>query len=119
MGACILEVAEGLANLSLGETVTWYLPPSDIVLHRRDRPSQGERENPLASTVEELVVLGGITSVSLRVQHGDMLRFDIATHAVRRNQLTRGAGVNVSLLAAGIHLLPGHRVRADAHDKRK
>ncbi|MGY2463481.1 ABC transporter ATP-binding protein [Vreelandella sulfidaeris] len=118
-GACILEVAEGLANLSLGETVTWYLPPSDIVLHRRDRPSQGERENPLAATVEELVVLGGITSVSLRVQHGDMLRFDIATHAVRRNQLTRGAGVNVSLLAAGIHLLPGHRVRADAHDKRK
>ncbi len=118
-GACILEVDEGLANLPLGETVTWYLPPSDIVLHRRDRPSQGERENPLAATVEELVVLGGITSVSLRVQHGDMLRFDIATHAVRRNQLTRGAVVNVSLLAAGIHLLPGHRVRADAHDKRK
>ncbi|BBI63839.1 hypothetical protein HSBAA_51450 [Vreelandella sulfidaeris] len=60
MGACILEVAEGLANLSLGETVTWYLPPSDIVLHRRDRPSQGERENPLAATVEELVVLGAL-----------------------------------------------------------
>lgn len=118
-GACTLEVAEGLANLSLGEAVTWYLPPSDIVLHRRDRPSQGERENPLAATVEELVVLGGITSVSLRVDHGDMLRFDIATHAARRNQLTCGAVVNVSLLAAGIHLLPGHRVRADAHDKRK
>mgnify|MGYP000028236728 FL=1 len=118
-GEAYLEVAEGLVNLPLGEAVTWYLPPSDIVLHRRDRPSQGERENPLAATVEELVVLGGITSVSLRAQHGDMLRFDIATHAVRRNQLTRGAVVNVSLLAAGIHLLPGHRVRADAHDKRK
>ncbi|OJA05436.1 ABC transporter ATP-binding protein [Halomonas sp. QHL1] len=118
-GKADLEVAEGLANLPLGETVAWYLPPSDIVLHRRDRPSQGERENPLAATVEELVVLGGITSVSLRVNHGDMLRFDIATHAARRNQLTRGAVVNVSLLAAGIHLMPGHRVRADAHDKRK
>ncbi|MGQ7261403.1 ABC transporter ATP-binding protein [Vreelandella sp. V005] len=118
-GETYLDVTEGLANLPLGEAVTWYLPPSDIVLHRRDRPSQGERENPLAATVEELVVLGGITSVSLRVQHGDMLRFDIATHAVRRNQLTRGAVVNVSLLAVGIHLLPGHRVRADAHDKRK
>tara|TARA_R110001583_G_scaffold180564_1_gene337677 strand:- start:998 stop:2176 length:1179 start_codon:yes stop_codon:yes gene_type:complete len=118
-GETYLEVAEGLAKLLLGETVAWYLPPSDIVLHRRDRPSQGERENPLAATVEELVVLGGITSVSLRVNHGDMLRFDIATHAARRNQLTRGAVVSVSLLAAGIHLLPGHRVRADAHDKRK
>lgn len=118
-GGSYLEVAEGLVHLSQGETVAWYLPPSDIVLHRRDRPSQGERENPLAATVEELVVLGGITSVSLRVHHGDMLRFDIATHAARRNQLIRGAVVNVSLLAAGIHLMPGHRVRADAHDKRK
>lgn len=118
-GEGCLEVAEGLTNLPQGETVSWYLPPSDIVLHRRDRPSYGERENPLAATVEELVVLGGITSVSLRVNHGDMLRFDIATHAARRNQLTSGAVVNVSLLAAGIHLMPGHRVRADAHDKRK
>ncbi|MDQ7732270.1 ABC transporter ATP-binding protein [Halomonas sp. SpR1] len=118
-GETYLEVAERLAYLSPGETVAWYLPPSDIVLHRRDRPSQGERENPATATVSELVVLGGITSVSLRVDHGDMLRFDIATHAARRNQLTRGAVVNVSLLAEGIHLLPGHRLSADAHDKRK
>lgn len=118
-GDTYLEVAERLAHLSPGETVAWYLPPSDIVLHRRDRPSQGERENPITAAVSELVVLGGITSVSLRVHHGDMLRFDIATHAARRNQLTRGAVVSVSLLAEGIHLLPGHRVRADAHDKRK
>lgn len=118
-GENCLEVTVGLNDLPLGESVAWYLPPSDIVLHRRDRPSYGERENPLAATVEELVVLGGITSVSLRVNHGDMLRFDIATHAARRNQLTRGAVVNVSLLAEGIHILPGHQVRADAHDKRK
>lgn len=118
-GETCLEVADGLTNLSQGETVGWYLPPSDIVLHRRDRPSYGERENPVTATVSELVVLGGITSVSLRVKHGDMLRFDIATHAARRNQLTSGAVVNVSLLAAGIHLMPGHRIRADAHDKRK
>ncbi|TVP48598.1 MAG: ABC transporter ATP-binding protein [Halomonas sp.] len=118
-GERYLEVTNGLAELPLGETVTWYLPPSDIVLHRRDRPSLGERENPVAATVSELVVLGGITSVSLRVNHGAILRFDIATHAARRNQLTSGAVVNVSLLAEGIHLIPGHRVRADAHDKRK
>jgi molybdate transport system ATP-binding protein len=118
-GECTLEVAEGLASLPIGETVTWFLPASDIVLHRRGRPSLGERENPLAATVIEVVVLGGITSVSLRVSHGDMLRFEIATHAARRNQLTSGVVVNVSLLAAGIHLMPGHQVRADAHDKRK
>lgn len=118
-GAYSLEVSEGLTELPMGEAVTWYLPPSDIVLHRHDRPSHGERENPITATVSELVALGGITSVSLRVAHGDMLRFDIATHAARRNHLTCGAEVNVSLLAAGIHLMPGHQVRADAHEKRK
>lgn len=106
-GAYALEVAEGLAKLPLGERITWYLPPSDIVLHRRDRPSQGERENPVAATVHEMVVLGGITSISLRVSHGDMLRFDIATHAARRNQLASGEQVHVSLLAKGVYLMSG------------
>lgn len=105
-----LEVAEGLVGLPLGETVAWYLPPSDIVLHRRDRPSQGERENPVAATVHEMVVLGGITSISLRVTHGDVLRFDIATHAARRNQLALGEQVYVSLLAEGIHIMSGKHV---------
>ncbi|NYS45463.1 ABC transporter ATP-binding protein [Halomonas zhaodongensis] len=109
-GERYLEVAAGLADLPLGERVTWYLPPSDIVLHRRDRPSQGERENPVAATVHEMVVLGGITSISLRVSHGDMLRFDIATHAARRNQLALGESVYVSLLAEGIHLMSGDHV---------
>ncbi|WP_226912504.1 TOBE domain-containing protein, partial [Halomonas sp. 3D7M] len=105
-----LEVAVGLSDLPQGERVTWYLPPSDIVLHRRGRPSQGERENPVAATVHEMVVLGGITSISLRVLHGDMLRFDIATHAARRNQLALGEQVHVSLLAEGIHIMSGKHV---------
>jgi molybdate transport system ATP-binding protein len=109
-GNAQLDVASGLDALPINERVAWYLPPSDIVLHRRDRPSLGERENPIAATVDELVVLGGMTSVALRVQHGDMLRFDIATHAARRNQLTPGAAVHVSLLAGGIHLMPGYGV---------
>nr|WP_284046886.1 ABC transporter ATP-binding protein [Halomonas llamarensis] len=105
-----LEVAEGLDRFAVGEAVTWYLPPSDIVLHRRDRPSNGERENPIPAMVSEVVTLGGMTSVALRVAHGDMLRFDIATHAARRNRLASGSMVNVSLLAAGVHIMPG------AHD---
>nr|WP_268874677.1 ABC transporter ATP-binding protein [Halomonas massiliensis] len=102
-----LEVAERLDDLAVGEPVTWYLPPSDIVLHRRDRPSKGERENPIPALVSEVVALGGITSVTLRVAHGDMLRFDMATHAARRNHLAPGAMVTVSLLAAGIHIMQG------------
>ncbi|GGC87251.1 ABC transporter ATP-binding protein [Vreelandella lutescens] len=117
-GEWYLEVANGLESGDIGETLTWYLPPSDIVLHRRERPSQGERENPVAATVSEMVVLGSMTSISLRVSHGDMLRFDIATHAAKRNQLTLGASVYVSLLAEGIHLMPAQPTSQAPHNKR-
>ncbi len=102
-----LEVAEGLEERAPGEPLTWYLPPSDVVLHRRGRPSRGERENPVPARVEELVVLGGMASVTLAFAHTpSTLSFDIATHAARRNGLARGEAVQVSLLAAGIHLMP-------------
>lgn len=99
------EVQTQLQGYRIGDRLEWYLPPSDIVLHRRARSSNGERENPVAAMVSEVVTLGGMTSVALRVAHGDMLRFDISTHAARRNQLAPGAMVKVSLLAAGIHLM--------------
>ncbi|WP_404473252.1 ABC transporter ATP-binding protein [Vreelandella venusta] len=117
-GEWLLEVGEGLQSFAVGSRIGWYLPPSDIVLHRRGRPSQGERENPVAAFVSEMVVLGGITSIVLRVSNGDMLRFDIATHAARRNQLTLGEQVHVSLLAEGIHLMPAHRPHVAPHNKR-
>jgi molybdate transport system ATP-binding protein len=102
-----LEVAEGLEVLPPGARVSWYLPPSDVVLHRRGRPSLGERENPVTARVDELVVLGGMTSVSLAFDHAPQtLSFEIATHAARRNGLAHGETVQVSLLAEGIHLMP-------------
>lgn len=113
-----LEVAEGLDRVELGKPLAWYLPPSDIVLHRRGRPSQGERENPVAATVSEMVVLGGMTSISLRVSHQDMLRFDIATHAAKRNQLRLEERVHVSLLAEGIHLMPEQQMHMAPYNER-
>jgi molybdate transport system ATP-binding protein len=106
-GRISLEVNEGLDDRTPGETVDWYLPHSDVVLHRRERPSRGERENPVSARVVEMVVLGGITSVALAIEPGgDSLRFEIATHAARRNGLALGEDVQVSLLASGIHLMP-------------
>ncbi|MCH4562499.1 ABC transporter ATP-binding protein [Halomonas sp. EGI 63088] len=106
-GPWALEVARGLEALAPGQRVAWYLPHSDVVLHRRGRPSLGERENPVSGQVVEMVVLGGITSVSLAFAHGsETLRFEISTHAARRNGLARGETVQVSLLATGIHLMP-------------
>ncbi|RTR07037.1 ABC transporter ATP-binding protein [Halomonas nitroreducens] len=102
-----LEVAEGLETLPVGRRLTWYLPNSDVVLHRRGRPSRGERENPITGRVSEMAILGGMASVALAFDHcDDTLRFEIATHAARRNGLARGETVTVSLLATGIHLMP-------------
>ena len=112
-GEWCLEVAAGLEGLGEGARVTWYLPESDIVLQRRDRPSRGVRENLVTARVDELLVLGGQSSVTLRVPHESQpLRFDISTHAARRNGLAQGAWVNVSLLAAGIHLMQADKLPA-------
>ena len=49
--------------LPIGTEVDWFIPDSDIVLHRRGRPSLGERENPVGGVVEECVTLGARTVV--------------------------------------------------------
>jgi molybdate transport system ATP-binding protein len=102
-----LEVAS-LGAFQAGETVSWMIPASHIVLHRHDRPSRGERENPIRGTVGELVALGENTAVTLLVDGiGDrMLTFSVSTHAVRRNNIAAGVPIVVSLLADGIHLMP-------------
>lgn len=102
-----LEADHLPAGEPAGRRVAWYVPPSDVVLHRRGRPSRGERENPVDGRVAEMIVLGGMTLVALAFAHtDDSLRFEIATHAARRNGLARGETVTVSLLRQGIHLMP-------------
>jgi molybdate transport system ATP-binding protein len=78
------------------------------VLHRRDRPSRGERENPVAGTIVRCIALGASTALSLRVVMGERtdIVFTVSTHAAHRNGLAPGAQASVSLLADGIHLMP-------------
>ncbi|MCH8505722.1 MAG: ABC transporter ATP-binding protein [Ectothiorhodospiraceae bacterium] len=93
-------------ELADGARVDWYIPESDIILHRRERPSQGERENPINGIVEECITLGVQTSVTLRCgESGERLRFNTSTHAARRNGLVPGITATVSLLSQGIHLM--------------
>jgi molybdate transport system ATP-binding protein len=93
--------------------VAWMIAPEHVVLHRRGRPSQGERENPLAGMVTDITRLGEQTAVTVRLEGldsgpvgGGILNFRLPTHAARRNELAPGADVVVSLLAEGIHLMP-------------
>ena len=103
----VLEVG-ATGPFKAGDVVSWLIPSEFVVLHRRGRPSQGDRENPVSGIVAALTGLGEQTSVAMRLDGPDahILNFRLATHAARRNELAVGAEVTVSLLAAGIHVMP-------------
>ena len=42
-------------------------PPASRVLHRRDRPSRGEHENPITGIVQDLVTIGEIAHIKISV----------------------------------------------------
>jgi len=91
-----------------GSRVDWMIPGAQVLLHRRERPSAGERENPVAGRIAEYLVLGDTATVTLEPEGapGERLVFALPTHAAERNGLARGLRIGVSLLAAGIHLMP-------------
>ena len=90
-----------------GDRVAWMVPESHVVMHRRERPSRGERENPVRGIARDVVILGGDSRVTLDVQGVDTpLTFEVSAHVAARNRVEAGAEVAVSLLANGIHLMP-------------
>jgi len=88
-----------------GATADWVIPADSIILHRRDRPSQGERENPVPGRIEELLPLGEHAALTMKTAQGESLYLNIPTHVARRNQLSKGNDISVSLLAERIHLM--------------
>jgi molybdate transport system ATP-binding protein len=94
-------------RFAVGATVDWMIPSSGLILHRRDRPSRGEHENPLYGTVAELTRLGDITSIAFSPTgtSENILHFAIQSHVAQRNQLESGVSIGVSLLKESIHLM--------------
>jgi molybdate transport system ATP-binding protein len=97
-------------KFAVGSEVDWVIHPAHLVMHRRERPSQGERENPIHGTVKELLDLGETVIVSLKLKQHEatFLAFTVSSHSARRNKLCVGAEASVSLLAEGIHLMQQH-----------
>jgi len=91
-----------------GGPVCWGILPAHCILHRRDRPSRGERENPVSGLIDEFVPLGENAAVIMRVDgRADAeLQLSIPLHVANRNGLARGGEIRVSLLRDGIHLMP-------------
>ena len=94
-----------------GTRVAWTIPVSGIVLHRRDRPSRGEHENPVHGVVAECLTLGDDTTIGLRVDgvRDALLTLRVPAHVARRNGIAEGVRAGVSLLAEAIHLMPWRR----------
>jgi molybdate transport system ATP-binding protein len=94
-----------------GARVAWCIPSDGVILHRRDRPSRGERENPLRALVAQFIALGAQAELTLHVDaRADMpLHTSISTHVAARNRIAKGETVGLSLLASAIHLMPSQR----------
>ena len=89
-----------------GTAIDWVIPPENLILHRRDRPSKGERENPVTGTIKEFIPLGETATVSIALNGcPDVISMTVPTHTARRNNLDNGGEVSVSLLAEGIHFM--------------
>ncbi len=91
-----------------GQAVTWIVPNGYVLLHRRERPSRGEHENPVAGTIETMLVIGQSAELTLSPRHAPELpiHFSLPLHVARRNAVAEGVEATVSLLADGIHVIP-------------
>jgi molybdate transport system ATP-binding protein len=100
--------ARACPRFAPGERIAWCIPTSEIVLHRPDRASRGERENPVEGGVATAMRMGDATLVALApdAAPGDLLHFSVPTHVAQRNGLAPGARARVSLLADAIHAMP-------------
>lgn len=101
-----LEVAR-LNGFRQGQPVHWCIPQSHVVLHRRDRPSRGERENPLHGEVVEVLSLGDNKLIAVQPGSSDRppVYFSVPDHVAVRNGIAVGVRVGMSLLAGSIHLM--------------
>jgi molybdate transport system ATP-binding protein len=102
-GPHLLEVPDSPA-FAPGATIAWTILPTRVLLHRVDRPSRGEHENPVGATIVDLVTLGDDVSVRLAPDGvpDARLYLKLSLHVAQRNFLEAGRAVTVSLLRDAI-----------------
>ncbi|HVO70655.1 MAG TPA: ABC transporter ATP-binding protein [Aggregatilineaceae bacterium] len=96
------------ASIPKGSRVSWFVPQSQIVLHRPDHPRQPDLETHVAGVIARCVPLRETTNIQLAVSAVPeaMLSFSIPTRIAQSNGLATGLAITVALLADGIHLMP-------------
>jgi molybdate transport system ATP-binding protein len=107
-GAHVIE-ARHQPDFEQGPPVVWGLRAGDVILHRRDRPSRGERENPVFGPIVSYVPLGETVSIAMAAEGAEgnhPLHFSVSIHVARRNGLADGVRIGASLVADGIQIMP-------------
>ncbi len=87
--------------------VDWIIPASKVILHRPDRPSKGEWENPVRGIVGEMMAFGDTVRIALLIdgRQDRPLFSEVSVHVAQRHSLGVGMEVSVSLVADAIHLM--------------
>ena len=95
-------------QFEVGKRIAWALPSDGVIVHRRDRPSRSEHENPLKGSVAQFLPLGAQAELVINVnRRSEMaLRTSMPLHVAARNRIAAGEEVGVSLLASSVHLMP-------------
>ncbi|MCP4332422.1 MAG: ABC transporter ATP-binding protein [Gammaproteobacteria bacterium] len=95
------------SGFAINQTVTWCIPSDGIVVHRRNRPSRGEHENPVFGIVNEVFQFGQTTELTIEVDDPDAhpLHCSVPTHVAERNEIGVGVALGVSLKADMIHIM--------------
>ena len=110
----ILE-ANYQTQFAVNERVCWMIQPANILLHRRGRPSNGDRENPLQGQIIEYMESSGLAN--MLVQIDKQLQINIAInvplHVAKRNALGLHENIGISLLTEGIHIMPYQALRGE------
>lgn len=105
--------ADYQSQFKVNEQVCWMIQPANILLHRRGRPSNGDRENPLRGQIIEYMESSGLANMLVRVDRDLQININVPLHVARRNNLGLHENIGVSLLANGIHLMPYQTLRRE------
>jgi molybdate transport system ATP-binding protein len=100
----------------LNKPVCWMIQSANILLHRRNRPSNGNKENPLQGQITEYMESSGLAHLRVQIdkQLDTTISINVPLHVAKRNALGLHEKIGISLLSEGIHLMPYQALRSES-----
>jgi len=112
----ILIEATYQEQFAINERVCWMIQSANILLHRRGRPSNGNKENPLQGQITEYMESSGLAHLRVQVDKklDTTISINVPLHVAKRNTLGLHEKIGISLLSEGIHLMPYQVLRNES-----